>query len=187
MRGATASLSMTSVLSFAQAASWGLWARPVLANRPSRTSSRVFTTLPGGRITIDGQDIRDVTLKSLRNAVSLVPQDVFLFASTIGDNISYADPAAEEAHIIELSSTADIHNYIGSLPQTYATILGERGVGLSGGQRQRMSIARGLVPQPTFLIFDDATRRSTQRPNNGYVTRCKSSPIGRPSSSFRIA
>jgi ATP-binding cassette, subfamily B, multidrug efflux pump len=110
-----------------------------------------------GRITIDGQDTRDVTLNSLRNAVSLVPQDVFLFSSTIGDNISYADPAAEEAHIIDSSSTADIHNYIGSLPQTYATILGERGVGLSGGQRQRMSIARGLVPQPTFLIFDDAT------------------------------
>jgi ATP-binding cassette subfamily B protein len=110
-----------------------------------------------GRITIDGQDIRDVTLKSLRNAVSLVPQDVFLFSSTIGENISYADPEAEEEYLIESSSTADIHSYITSLPENYDTQLGERGVGLSGGQRQRISIARGLVPQPTFLIFDDAS------------------------------
>jgi ATP-binding cassette, subfamily B, multidrug efflux pump len=110
-----------------------------------------------GRITIDGQDIRDVTLKSLRNAVSLIPQDVFLFSSTIGENISYADPEAEEEYLIESSSTADIHSYITSLPENYDTQLGERGVGLSGGQRQRISIARGLVPQPTFLIFDDAS------------------------------
>ncbi|MEJ0051037.1 MAG: ABC transporter ATP-binding protein [Methylovirgula sp.] len=116
-----------------------------------------FYDVTEGRVTIDGHDIRDVTLKSLRSAVSLVPQDVFLFASSIGDNISYADPAAEGPHLIESSSIADIHNYVESLPQNYATILGERGVGLSGGQRQRMSIARSLVPRPTFLIFDDAT------------------------------
>lgn len=116
-----------------------------------------FYDVTAGRITIDGQDIRDVTLRSLRSAVSLVPQDVFLFASTIADNISYSHPQIEEEHLIESSATADIHNYVKDLPESYATILGERGVGLSGGQRQRMSIARGLVPRPTILVFDDAT------------------------------
>lgn len=111
----------------------------------------------GGRITIDGQDIRSVTLPSLRHAVSLIPQDTFLFDSSITNNVAYADPWAEDERIENAAVTAQIHDYITGLPATYETRIGERGVALSGGQRQRMSIARGVVPGPAFFIFDDST------------------------------
>ncbi len=111
----------------------------------------------GGRITIDGQDIRDVTLPSLRHAVSLIQQDTFLFDSSITNNVAYADPWAEDERIENAAVTAQIHDYIKGLPATYETRIGERGVALSGGQRQRMSIARGVVPGPAFFIFDDST------------------------------
>ncbi len=111
----------------------------------------------GGRITIDGQDIRSVTLPSLRHAVSLIQQDTFLFDSSITNNVAYADPWAEDERIENAAVTAQIHDYITGLPATYETRIGERGVALSGGQRQRMSIARGVVPGPAFFIFDDST------------------------------
>lgn len=111
----------------------------------------------GGRVTIDGQDLRDVTLSSLRQAVSLIQQDTFLFDATVTNNVAYADPWAEEERIVDAASTAQIHEYVDGLPARYDTRVGERGVALSGGQRQRMSIARGIVPGPAVFIFDDST------------------------------
>ena len=110
-----------------------------------------------GRITIDGVDIRDVTLVSLREYVGLVQQEAFLFDASVGHNVAYADPWAEDARIEDAARVAQIHDHIDSLPETYGTRVGERGVALSGGQRQRMSIARGVVPGPGIIIFDDST------------------------------
>ncbi len=111
----------------------------------------------GGRITIDGQDLRDVTLASLRDHVGLVQQEAFLFDATVTNNVAYADPWAEEQRIVGAAKTAQIHEYVAHLPAGYSTRVGERGVALSGGQRQRMSIARGVVPGPGVMIFDDST------------------------------
>ncbi|MBV9996500.1 MAG: ABC transporter ATP-binding protein [Caulobacteraceae bacterium] len=111
----------------------------------------------GGRITIDGVDIRDVTLASLREYVGLVQQEAFLFDATVTNNVAYADPWAEEARIVEAARTAQIHGFVAGLPAAYDTRVGERGVQLSGGQRQRMSIARGVVPGPGIMVFDDST------------------------------
>lgn len=116
-----------------------------------------FYDVTGGAITIDGQDIRDVTLASLREYVGLVQQEAFLFDSSIGHNVAYADPWAAEDRIVGAARTAQIHDHIAGLPEAYETRVGERGVALSGGQRQRMSIARGVVPGPGVMIFDDST------------------------------
>jgi ATP-binding cassette subfamily B protein len=116
-----------------------------------------FYDVTGGRITIDDVDIRDVTLASLRAYVGLVQQEAFLFDSTVTNNVAYADPWAEEARIVGATKTAQLHEYIDHLPAGYGTRVGERGVALSGGQRQRMSIARGVVPGPGVMIFDDST------------------------------
>jgi ATP-binding cassette subfamily B protein len=110
-----------------------------------------------GRITIDGQDVRDVTLASLRRAVSLVQQDTFLFTASIENNIAYGDPWAERERIAQSSEVARLHDYIAGLPGGYETLVGERGVSLSGGQRQRLSIARSILLAPPFLVFDDST------------------------------
>jgi ATP-binding cassette subfamily B protein len=116
-----------------------------------------FYDVTSGAITIDGVDIRDVTLASLREYVGLVQQEAFLFDSTVTNNVAYADPWAEEARIVGATRTAQLHDYIAGLPGGYGTRVGERGVALSGGQRQRMSIARGVVPGPGIMIFDDST------------------------------
>lgn len=116
-----------------------------------------FYDVTGGSITIDGQDIREVTLTSLRRAVGIVQQDSFLFTTTIENNIVYGDPWANERRIGRASGSAQLHNYVMSLPMEYGTIVGERGVSLSGGQRQRLSIARILMLRPSVMIFDDST------------------------------
>lgn len=116
-----------------------------------------FYDVTAGRITIDGVDIRDVTLASLREYVGLVQQEAFLFDSSIGANLAYADPWAEDERIVGAAQVAQIHDHISGLPAAYETRVGERGVALSGGQRQRMSIARGVVPGPGVMIFDDST------------------------------
>jgi ATP-binding cassette subfamily B protein len=116
-----------------------------------------FYDVSAGRISIDGVDIRDVTLSSLREYVGLVQQEAFLFDATVTNNVAYADPWAEDERIVGATKTAQLHEYIAALPGGYGTRVGERGVSLSGGQRQRMSIARGVVPGPGIMIFDDST------------------------------
>jgi ATP-binding cassette subfamily B protein len=110
-----------------------------------------------GRITIDGQDVRDVTLASLRRSVSLVQQDTFLFTASIENNVAYGDPWAERERIAQSSEMARLHDYIAGLPKGYETLVGERGLSLSGGQRQRLSIARSILLSPPILVFDDST------------------------------
>jgi ATP-binding cassette subfamily B protein len=116
-----------------------------------------YYDVSAGRITIDGQDVRDVTLASLRRAVSLVQQDPFLFTASIENNIAYGDPWADRERIAQSSEVARLHDYIAGLPKGYETLVGERGVSLSGGQRQRLSIARSILLAPPILVFDDST------------------------------
>ena len=116
-----------------------------------------YYDVTGGRITIDGQDIRDVTLASLRSAVSIVQQQPFLFTSSISHNLAYGDPWAGRSSIQRSAAAAQLHNYIKQLPTGYGTLVGERGVSLSGGQRQRLSIARSIMLDSAVLILDDST------------------------------
>ena len=116
-----------------------------------------FYDVSEGRITIDGQDIRDFTLESLRHNVGIVQQDVFLFSATIHDNIAYGVKDATREAVIEAATVAQLHDHIDSLPDGYDTWVGERGSTLSGGQRQRLSIARSILTDPPVLILDDST------------------------------
>ena len=110
-----------------------------------------------GAITIDGVDIRDVTLESLRRNIGIVQQDVFIHTATIAENIAYGRGEASEEDIREVASVAQLHEFISGLPDQYDTIVGERGGGLSGGQKQRLSIARTILMNPPVLILDDST------------------------------
>ncbi len=116
-----------------------------------------FHDVTEGAITIDGQDIREVTLASVRRAVAVVQQDSFLFTTSIENNIAYAVPLTEDRGIRRVAESAQLHDYVLGLPRQYGTVVGERGVSLSGGQRQRLSIARTLMTEPAVLIFDDST------------------------------
>lgn len=116
-----------------------------------------FYEISEGEILIDGINIRNVTLKSLRKNIGIVQQDVFLFTGTIKENISYGKPGATDDEIIEAAKNANIHDFIISLPDGYDTYIGERGVKLSGGQKQRISIARVFLKNPPILILDEAT------------------------------
>ena len=116
-----------------------------------------FYDVTGGRITIDGKDVRTLTLKSLRSQIGMVQQDVYLFSGTIRENIAYGKPGASDEEIIEAARRANIHDFISELPDGYDTFVGERGARLSGGQKQRISIARVFLKNPPVLILDEAT------------------------------
>lgn len=116
-----------------------------------------FYELNEGAVSIDGIDIKDVTLKSLRRNIGIVQQDVFLFTGTIKENILYGNPEASDEEVVKAAKNANIHEFICSLPDGYDTYVGERGVKLSGGQKQRISIARVFLKNPSILILDEAT------------------------------
>ena len=116
-----------------------------------------FYDVTGGQITVDGQDVRSFTLKSLRSQIGVVQQDVYLFSGTIRENIAYGKPDASEEEIIMAAKCANIHDFIMELPEQYDTFVGERGARLSGGQKQRISIARVFLKNPPILILDEAT------------------------------
>ena len=116
-----------------------------------------FYDVTNGSIKIDGTDIRDIKLKSLRDHIGIVQQDVYLFAGTVIENISYGRPGASREEIIEAAKLANAHDFIMELPNGYDTDIGQRGIKLSGGQKQRLSIARVFLKNPPILIFDEAT------------------------------
>ncbi len=130
---------------------------------PGSGKSTIANLLPryydpsGGRITVDGVDIRQVTITSLRQAMRIVQQDSFLFTTSLENNIAYGDPWADDEMVQGAASTAQIDGFVAALPDGYGTLVGERGVSLSGGQKQRVAIARAAMLEATALVFDDST------------------------------
>jgi ATP-binding cassette subfamily B protein len=116
-----------------------------------------FYDVTGGRVLIDGTDVRDVKLHSLRHAIGVIPQDPFLFSATVRENITFGAPALGDEEIVRVARLAQAHEFVERLPDGYDTVIGERGITLSGGQRQRLAIARAIAVDPRVLILDDAT------------------------------
>src|SRR5437773_9747058 len=116
-----------------------------------------FYDVDTGRVLVDGVDVRDVTLASLRREIGVIPQDPFLFSTTVRENIAFGRPEMTDAEIERVARLAQAHEFVERLPQGYETVIGERGITLSGGQRQRVAIARALALDPRILILDDAT------------------------------
>jgi ATP-binding cassette subfamily B protein len=116
-----------------------------------------FYDVDGGRVTIDGIDVSELSLRELRRAVGLVFEETFLFADTIAANIAFADPDADIEAVRRAARLAGADEFIDALPEGYETLIGERGFSLSGGQRQRLAIARAIVADPRVLVLDDAT------------------------------
>ena len=143
-----------------------------LLGAPGSGKSTLASLIPrfydstSGTVTIDGTDVRDVTLKSLRRNIGVVQQDVFLFTDTIANNIAYGRPEASMDDVVAAAKVAQLHEHIEGLPDGYETVLGERGVSLSGGQRQRLSIARAVLLDPPILVLDDSTSSVDARTEN---------------------
>ena len=128
-----------------------------------------FYEVSGGRILIDGQDIREITQESLRRAIGMVPQDTVLFNDTIYYNIAYGNPAAAPSEVEEAARLAHIHDFIMALPDGYQSTVGERGLKLSGGERQRVAIARSVLKQPHIMLFDEATSALDSQTEQGIL------------------
>ena len=144
-----------------------------------------FYDVTGGRIMIDGKDIRSVTLKSLRDQIGMVQQDVYLFAGTIFENIQYGKPGATREEVIEAAKNANAHEFIMAFPDGYDTDIGQRGIKLSGGQKQRLSIARVFLKNPPILIFDEAT--TTLDNESEKVVQKKKKKLAKNRTTFVIA
>jgi ATP-binding cassette subfamily B protein len=144
-----------------------------------------FYDVTGGRITIDGQDIRDVQQASLRAAIGIVPQDTVLFNDTIEYNIAYGRPTATHDEIVQAAKLAQIHDFVSRLPRGYSTPVGERGLKLSGGEKQRVAIARAILKDPAILIFDEATSALDSRAEKAIQAELKL--IARDHTSLTIA
>jgi ATP-binding cassette subfamily B protein len=116
-----------------------------------------FYEVTKGEILIDGINVKDIKIKSLRENIGMVQQDVFLFTGTIKENILYGKPDAKDTEVVKAAKNANIHDFILSLPERYDSYIGEKGIKLSGGQKQRISLARAFLKNPAILILDEAT------------------------------